>query len=108
MAFINPAQQIGDGVDITFAAVAAGGDTCAFDDRAFLEYKNTNAATRTITVAIPGTIHGTAIPDVAVVIAATTGNEKIKLTQDMIDPADGVIHVTYSSDVNVTVALQRV
>lgn len=107
MALLS-AQQIGDGVDITFAAVAAGGDTCVFDDRAFLEFKNTNAATRVITVAIPGTIHGTAIPDLAVTIAATTGNEKIKLTPDMVDPATGLIAITYSTDVNVTVALQRV
>lgn len=102
------AQTIGDGVDITFAAVAAGGDTCVYDDRAFLEFKNTNASTRTITVAIPGTIHGTAIPDLAVVIGATTGNEKIKLTSDMVDPATGLIAITYSADAGVTVALQRV
>lgn len=102
------AQQVGDGVDITFAAVTAGGDTCVYDDRAFLEFKNTNGATRTITVAIPGAIHGTAIPDLAVVIAATTGEERIKLTPDMVDPATGLINLTYSADAGVTVALLRV
>lgn len=101
-------QTIGDGNDITFAAVAAGGDTVPFDDRGFVEFKNTNASTRTITFAIPGTTHGTAIPDLAVSIAATTGNEKVKVTSDMIDPADGLIHITYSSDVGVTCAAQRV
>jgi hypothetical protein len=107
MALLTP-QAIGDGVDITFAAVAVGGDTCVYDERAFLEFKNTNASTRTITVAIPGTIHGNAIPDLAVVIGATTGNEKIKLTPDMVDPATGLISITYSADAGVTVALQRV
>lgn len=101
-------QTIADGNDITFAAVTAGGDTVPFDDRGFLEFKNTNGATRTITVAIPGTVHGTAIPDLAVTIGATTGNEKIKVTRDMIDPATGLISITYSADAGVTVAAQRV
>ena len=102
-------QQIGDGVDITFGAVAAAGDTVPYDDRGFVEFKNTNVATRTITFAIPGTVHGTAIPDLAVTIGATAGNEKVKVTQDMVDPSDGLIHVTYSSSgTDVTVAAQRV
>lgn len=101
-------QTIGDGADITFAAVGASGDTVQYDERGFLEFKNTNASTRTITFAIPGTIHGTAVPDLAVTIAATTGNEKVKVTQDMIDPSDGLIHVTYSDPADVTVAAQRV
>jgi hypothetical protein len=101
-------QTIGDANDITFAAVAAGGDTVPFDDRGFLEFKNTNGSTRTITIAIPGTVHGTAIPDLAFTIGATTGNEKVKVTKDMIDPSTGLISVTYSADSGVTVAAQRV
>jgi hypothetical protein len=101
-------QQIGDGVDITFGAVGGAGDTIDFDDRTFLEYKNTDAATRTVTVAIPGTVHGTAIPDLAVIVAATTGVEKIKLTPDMVDPSNGKINITYSATANLTAAAQRV
>ncbi len=101
-------QQIGDGTDITFGAVGGSGDTVAFDDRAFLEFKNTNAASRTVTVAIPGTVHGTAVPDLAVVVAANTGVEKIKLTPDMVDLTSGVIVITYSATAGLEVAAQRV
>lgn len=101
-------QQIGDGNDITFAAVGGAGDTVAFDDRGFLEFKNTDAASRTVTIAIPGSVHGTAVPDLAVVVAATTGVEKIKLTPDMVDPSSGNIAITYSATANLTVAAQRV
>lgn len=101
-------QQIGDGVDITFAAVGVSGDTVAFDDRGFVEFRNTNAAARTVTVAIPGTVHGTAVPDLAVIVAATTGIEKIKLTPDMVDPVSGNIAMTYSATADLTVAAQRV
>lgn len=101
-------QQIGDGNDITFGPATITGDTVAFDDRGFLEFKNTNAATRDITFALPGTVHGVAVPDLVVPIAATTGNEKVKVTKDMVDPADGLIHITYTADAGVTVAAQRV
>lgn len=101
-------QQIGDGNDITFAAVGGSGDTVAFDDRTFLEFRNTNGSSRTVTIAIPGTVHGTAIPDLAVVVGATTGIEKIKLTPDMVDPSSGNIAISYSATTDLTVAAQRV
>ncbi len=101
-------QQIGDGTDITFAAVGASGDTVAFDDRAFLEIKNSNGSTRDVTIAIPGTVHGTAVPDLVVTVAATTGVEKIKLTPDMVDLSSGVIPIAYSATPGLTNAAQRV
>lgn len=101
-------QQIGDGADITFAAVGGSGDVVPFDDRGFLEFKNTNGSTRTVTIAIPGTNHGTATPDLAVVVAATTGIEKIKMTADMVDMSTGMISISYSATADLTVAAQRV
>jgi hypothetical protein len=101
-------QQIGDGNDITFAGVGGSGDTVPYDERGFLEFKNTNAASRTVTIAIPGTVHGTAVPDLAVVVAANTGIEKIKLTPDMVDLSSGLISITYSATADLTVAAQRV
>ena len=101
-------QQIGDGADPAFSAVGGAGDTVAFDDRTFLEYRNTDAATRTVTVAIPGTTHGTAVPDLAVVVPATTGVKRIKLTPDMVDPTTGNIALSYSATANLTVAALRV
>lgn len=101
-------QQIGDGTDITFGAVGGSGDTVTYDERGFLEFKNTNASPRNVTIAIPGTIHGTAIPDLTVNVAGTSGNEKIKVTSDMVDPSTGVIAVTYDATAGLTVAAVRV
>ena len=100
-------QQIGDGTDITFAAVGGSGDTVAYDSRGFLQFKNTNGSTRVITLAVPGTNHGTATPDLAVTIAATTGEEYIKVTSDMVDPTTGLIAISYSATSGVTVAAMR-
>lgn len=103
------AQQVGiTGPTITFGAAAAS-DTVVPDDRLMLVYKNTNAATRDITVVVPGTRFGQANPDVVVTIAATTGEEYIgPITRDLADPVTGLVTVTTSAQTNVTVAAVRI
>jgi hypothetical protein len=108
MALLTP-QQIGiTGPTITHAAAGAS-DTVKPDDRLFLHYLNTNAATRDITVVVPGTKFGQALADVVVTIAATTGEEFIgPITRDLADPDTGLVTVTTSAQTNLTVAAVRV
>ena len=110
MALLAPQQIKITGPSITLAA-ANSTDTVVPDERVFLWYKNTNAATRTITLVTPTKLDqfGQNLPDVVVTIAATTGEELIgPITQDFLDPATGVATVTLSATTNVTVAAVRI
>ena len=70
-------QEINYGTTPSYAAVNAS-DTFVPDQFTFLHVKNTNAATRVITVVTTSTgVGGQAVADVAVTIAATTGDEMI-------------------------------
>ena len=60
----------------TFGA-ASTSDTIAPNERGFLWYKSTQGTTEVITVVVPGTTFGQNNPDIAVTIAATTGEEVI-------------------------------
>ena len=104
------AQEIGyAGALPTLSAVNAS-DTFVPDDRTFLWVKNTNAATRDITIATVRTgVGGLAIGDVVVTIAASTGEEMIGPFpySQFADPATGLATVTYTSATNVTAALVR-
>jgi hypothetical protein len=94
------------GLAPAYAAAGAAGDSFDGNDgRVFLHFKNTNAATRTVTVnsVIPcdqGSDH-----DIAVIVPATTGDV-------MIGPLDPVRFgasptFTYSANANLTVAAIR-
>jgi hypothetical protein len=74
----------------------------------FLVYKNTNAATRTVTIAVPGdTDYGEPLPDPTYTLAATTGELWIPLRKDF--AVDGRATVTVTPAVtDVTVAVVRV
>lgn len=108
MALLTP-QQIGiTGPAITPVAAGAS-DTVKPSDRLFLFYQNTNAATRDITVIVPGTNHGQPLADVVVTIAATNGMEFIgPITRDLADPATGLVTVTTSAQTGLTVAAVRI
>ncbi len=104
MALINPQPMSVTGTAITLAA-AASSDTVAAGERVFLWYKNTNGATRDITVVVPSTLFGQARPDVVKTIAATTGDVMLgPLVPDLADPATGLVTVTLSATAGVTVA----
>lgn len=109
MALLAAQQVTITGLTPTFAAAAGGGDTVTPDERVFLRVKNTDAASKTVTVVVPGTVYGQARPDVAVTVAATTGDVLIgPLVQDLANPSTGVVDITYSAVTNVTVAAVRV
>jgi type IV secretory pathway VirB6-like protein len=89
------------GITPTFAAVTGGGDACEVSVDLFLEFKNTNAATYTATLAIPSTVSTFAnvtYTSVAVTIPATTGDKMIgPITPDLFkDTTTGFCQITYT------------
>lgn len=108
MALLTPQQITITGAAITPVAASAS-DTVKPDSRLFLLYKNTNAATRDITVVVPGTRFGQPNPDVVITIAATTGEEFIgPITRDFADPVTGLATITTSAQTGLTVAAVRI
>jgi len=79
------------GITPSYAAVAGGGDACEVGDDIYLHFKNTNAATCTVTLAIP----------------ATTGDKLIGPVGALFkDPTTGLCTITYSgTSTNTTVAV---
>lgn len=91
----------------SYAAVAAS-DTFVAAPGRYLHLKNTNAATRTVTVTTVGTAAGgAAIADWSGTIGATTGELLFPVTvpQHLNDPTTGVGTVTCSATAGVTIAL---
>jgi hypothetical protein len=93
-----------------FAPAAAGGDTFDPDPRTFLFYRNTNAATRRVVVAVPGLIYGQALTDVTVTVPATTGEKLVgPLDHALANPTSRRVDITYPDGVTgVTVAAVRI
>ncbi len=109
MALLATQQIQITGPAISHTAAAGGGDTVAPGDRTFLWVKNTDAAARTVTVVVPGDYYAQALPDVAVVVPATTGERLIgPLDRRLANPSTGVVDITYSAAANVTVAAVRI
>lgn len=79
---------------------AVGGDDCATGDGVFLVVQNTNAATRTVTLATPQVIDGDlAVADRSFTIPATTGLSVIPVPDLYRNPATGRAAITYAPDV---------
>ena len=78
------------------------------DGNVFLHFKNTNGATRDITVITPGTVYGLAVADLVVTIAITTGDRMIgPLPPAIFNQSDGSVHFNVSATAGVTVAVVR-
>lgn len=89
-------------------AAAAATDTFLPSDRTMLYVKNTNAATRTITVTTPGTAAGgLAIADMVGTVGATTGELILGPfpASSYADPTTGLATVTPSATAGVTYAV---
>lgn len=110
MALLSYQQaQIG-GTVVTFTAAGGSGDTLPADDNGVLMVNNGSGAGITVTVAVPGnTKFGVAQPDVtSVSIGAGAIGVVGPLPADLRDPADNLVHVSYSATTSVTVAAVRV
>jgi hypothetical protein len=108
MALLTSTTATYAGALVTYVAAAAGGDTVQYTPNTELRVKNGSGSPITVTVAIPGnTEFGQAAPDVPISIAA--GAERaIALRPGMVDPATGLISVTYSAATSVTVCVVTV
>lgn len=107
MAEISPFTVTTAGGKPTFAAAAAG-DTAKVGAGYTLIVRNTNASTRTVTIAYPGTLpSGDAIPDKVYTVGATTGEEWIPLLAEYADPTTGQAAITYSATTDVTRAVVK-
>lgn len=91
-------------------AASAGDNTAPPDDRGFLEFENSDVASRTITIAtLPSAgldQFGVTFPDLTFTLAATTGRMRIPLDPRFAS-ADGLIHFTVSVATGVTCAALR-
>lgn len=103
MATRSPQAVPVEGVAATYHAASAGGDKVK--PGCTLIVKNTNGATRTLTLVTPGTAYGQAIADVAVVIPATTGERIIKVPDKGFTGGDGLVPLAWSADTGVTFAV---
>lgn len=103
-------QTIGaTGTAPTFTAVNAS-DTITADpgSKMFLEVKNANAGTCTVTITDSSTTAaGSAATNPTVTVPATTGDRMIYLNPALASPTTGLITVSYSPTASVTAAVFR-
>ena len=111
MAALTTQKIVDAGTAPTFAAAAATSNTVEIGDgrNTFYVVKNTNGATRTVTITVPGsTDYGQPTPDPVLTVAATTGELWIPLRKAY-DPADGTgrATITLEATAGVTHAVVR-
>jgi len=94
---------------LTPANAAAGGDQFLNDGRTILYFKNTNATTRTVTIATAGTIGGLAIANVDVAVAENEVRIVGPFEPRIYNDASGYVQLTYTGVATLlTVAAIRV
>ncbi|KPI09932.1 hypothetical protein OV450_3423 [Actinobacteria bacterium OV450] len=97
------------GAGPTFGAAATAND-CEAPSRPgqmYVHFKNTNAATRTVTVTVPGdNAYGAANPDPSYTLAADTGELLIPLHPSYMN-SSGRVDIALSAATNVTVAVVK-
>jgi hypothetical protein len=104
-------QEIGYAGALPSLAAVNSSDTFVPDDRTWLWVRNSNGATRDITVVSTQTgVGGLAVADVVVTIAATTGEEMIGPFPyaRFADASTGLATVNYTATAGVTAAVVRV
>ncbi|WP_435969306.1 hypothetical protein [Streptomyces sp. Qhu_M48] len=110
MAALNSTTvaTVGGLADLDAAAVAAagGGDTAPVGEGLFLYVNNAGGATRTVTIATPGTVHGHAIADATLVIAAA--KRGLIPLSNVFRGATGRAAITYDAVTSVTVAVLKI
>lgn len=102
-------QQVGIAGPAVSLAAARSVENVDPDPRGFLWVKNTNAATRTVTVGVPGVEYGQQRPDVPVVVPVTTGERLIgPLDGGLAHGATGLVTVTVDPVADLTIAAVRI
>lgn len=104
---------VSSGLTPAYAAANTDGSKFVVDSlgRLFLHVKNTNAATRTVTIAKQkdsGYVEGygyVAFADIAVVVGANTGDKMIGPIAPAYIDDDGYAHATFSAVADLTIGL---
>ncbi len=112
MATALTVQQIvrsGSGLTPTYTPADGTGNTVPGNDgRIFLHFKNTNAATRTVTINTPGQVVGLDIADLTATIPITSGDKMVgPFPPAVFNQADDSLSITYSAVADRTVAAIR-
>jgi hypothetical protein len=94
----------------TYASAGASGDKCAVGSGLFLQVKNSDSSSHTVTIPIPETIDGQAVTSRVVTIPATGsgGTKMIPMLDIYKQPSDGLAHFTYDANTDLTVAVIQV
>lgn len=110
MATLTTQEITRAGVQVTYAACAGGGDKFTPTKDTFIHVKNTNAATRTVTITSTSSTIGLAHADPAVVVSATTGDNMIGPfpAEIFANSADGLADISYSAVTNLTIGVFKV
>ena len=91
------------------AAASGGGDKVAPNDRGMLVFRNGDAASKTVTLLVPGnTKWGVANPDPTYVVPAGATAYIGPLPSELADPADGLVAFTYSAVTSCTVSAVQI
>ncbi|KXK51953.1 MAG: hypothetical protein UZ13_01509 [Chloroflexi bacterium OLB13] len=101
LTVLSPSHLAGS--DLDAAAAAGAGDQFLNDGRTILYVKNTNAASRTVTIVTSPTVAGLALADVAVVVAQNEEKLIGPFDPRYFNDSNGFVQITYSSEVDVTV-----
>lgn len=99
------------GADRSAAVTPTTSDTVAPDPRGWLDYENTNASPRQVSLVTPANMDfgGASLPNVTGLLAATTGRLRIgPLDPRLADPTTGLITVNIDATAGVTVAAYRI
>jgi len=101
MATLTTRQITRAGLSSSLTPVAGGGDACEVGDDIVLHFKNTNAATYTVSLAIPASASpypNAAYAPTTKVIPANTGDEFIGPISAGLykDPTTGLCQITYT------------
>lgn len=81
----------------------ADGHKFVNNGRRMVRVKNANAADRTVTVQIPGSVEGQPLPDVPYTIPADDGDVLIPPLPAIYNQADGRVYLDYSDPAGVSV-----
>ena len=105
MALLTAQAIAPTGTTVTFAAASVGGDTVKpSNDRSKLLVDNGSGGSITVTIPVHRSTLGLDLPDRQVIVAAGVV-KAIPLLPLYVDPADGIIDITYSAVTSVTVAV---
>lgn len=99
------------GIDLTDTGSLSTGNTYLIpnDGNVFLHIKKSGAGSCIVTVATPGNVDGNVIADLAVTVAATTGDKMIgPFKPEVYNDGNGKLNVTFSEVTGLTIAAARV